>query len=212
MKISILVDNPGSWMVPYAKELTEELRKRGHTAAYFEHAEDIPAGDIACFLSCERIMPPEIRARNSHNLVVHESGLPYGKGWSPLTWQILEGKNDVPVTLFEAADEVDAGDIFGQQTIHFTGGELLDEMRKQQADVTKALILEFVDAYPDRKARTQNGEETFYRRRRPEDSELDPSKSILELFNCLRVADNDRYPAFFSHKGRVYVLKIFPKE
>jgi methionyl-tRNA formyltransferase len=30
---------------------------------------------------------------------VHESALPQGQGWSPMTWQILEGASPIPVTL-----------------------------------------------------------------------------------------------------------------
>ena len=27
-----------------------------------------------------------------HNIVIHANDLPRGKGWSPLTWQVLEEK------------------------------------------------------------------------------------------------------------------------
>jgi len=53
------------------------------------------------------------------------------------------------------------------------------------------------------------GSETFYERRRPKDSELDVSKSIADQFNLLRVVDNERYPAFFYHNGKKFILKIY---
>ena len=37
------------------------------------------------------------------------------------------------------------------------------------------------------------------------------TKSLAELFDRLRVADNERYPAFFTHRGHTYVLKISKK-
>jgi methionyl-tRNA formyltransferase len=54
----------------------------------------------------------------------------------------------------------------------------------------------------------QAGLPTYYKRRTPEDSELDPDKPLRDQFNLLRVADNDQYPAFFRHLGHKYVLKI----
>jgi methionyl-tRNA formyltransferase len=49
---------------------------------------------------------------------------------------------------------------------------------------------------------------TYHPRRTPAMSELDPHKTIAEQFDLLRVADPDRYPAFFHFRGHRYVLKI----
>ena len=46
------------------------------------------------------------------------------------------------------------------------------------------------------------------KRRTPADSRLDPDKSIAEQFELLRVVDNQRYPAFFDHRGRRYRITI----
>ena len=172
----------------------------------------MPEGDCAVFLSCEKMVPADIRARNTHNIVVHGSALPEGKGWSPLTWQILEGRTDIPVTLFEAGEAVDSGDVYAEGTLHFEGHELVDELRERQGELTIALVLEFLETFPPKGGRKQKGTETFYRRRTPKDSELDPDKSIAEQFNLLRVVDNERYPAFFRHRGHTYELKIYKKE
>ncbi len=55
----------------------------------------------------------------------------------------------------------------------------------------------------------QNGDETFFPRRKYKDSELDINKSILEQFNLLRIVDNERYPAFFYINETKYILKIY---
>jgi methionyl-tRNA formyltransferase len=92
--------------------------------------QQIPEGDICCFLSCGQIVRQEELSGNRHNLVVHESPLPMGKGWPPLTWQILKGTNQVPVVLFEAANKVDSGAIYLQEVLEFNGHELIDKIRK----------------------------------------------------------------------------------
>ena len=73
-----------------------------HTVVWKHNVSQVGNGDIVFYLSCGQIAPVDMLSRNKHNLVVHESALPDGKGWSPLTWQIIEGKNEIPITLFEA--------------------------------------------------------------------------------------------------------------
>lgn len=211
MKITLLCDNPRSWILPYAKKLKRRLMSRGHRVALVHQASFIKRGDVAVYLACEHFVPAKVRARNARNLVVHESALPKGKGWSPLTWQILEGKREVPITLFEATDRIDAGEIYAQRKLRFRGDELVDELRHAQGEATIALVERFMRAYP-MKGKAQKGKATFYRRRSPVDSELDPRASLVENFDLLRVVDNERYPAFFRHKGRTYILKIYKKD
>ncbi len=208
MTISLLVDNPKSWIMPYAQQLVTDLKPE-HDIYLFSEAAEIKTGDCAFFLGCEKLVKEDILKRNKHNLVIHESALPAGKGWSPLTWQILAGQNEIPITLFEAETTVDSGPIYFQEKINFAGHELIDELREQQGAKTISLIKKFIAAYPTLTGRAQTGPESFYPRRRPQDSELDINKTIAEQFNFLRVVDNERYPAFFNYRGQKYLLKIF---
>lgn len=145
--------------------------------------------------------------------MVHESDLPQGKGWSPLTWQILERKDEITTVLFEASDQVDSGQVYLKSVLKFNGSELIDELRCVQAAVTIKLCQEFIDGYPDvlSRAVAQQGDSTFYARRSEVDSQLDPAKSLLEQFNLLRVADNSAYPAYFEIDGNFYELWVKKK-
>lgn len=210
MKIQLLVDNKASWIVPYAEQLCSRLMEMKHEARLIFLHEEVLEGDILCLLSCQRVFKK--LSLNKFNLVVHESNLPEGKGWSPVTWQILEGKSTIPVTLFEAAPSIDSGQIYSQAYISLDGTELLDEIKHQQGIVTQSLILNFIESLPEVKSRPQNGNESFYPRRGPDDSRLDIHKSIYEQFDLLRVCDNERYPAHFTMRNREYVLKIFRKD
>lgn len=211
MKITLLCDTLSSWILPYAHTLQGELQKRGHTVALVHSAEEIQEGDVAFFLGCEKLVPKRIRDRNAHNLVVHESALPEGKGWSPLTWQILEGKNEIPITLFEADEKIDNGAIYLQDVMRFQGHELIDEMRQVQGEKTIELSLRYFDENPSPVKQSRSQKESFYARRVPKDSELDTKKTLSESFDTLRVVDNQRYPAFFNHRDHTYVLNIFKK-
>ena len=205
MKIQILVDNPNSWIIPFAEELKVELNGRGHDTYLLKSTNMVEKGDILFLLSCEHIFKK--LDLNTYNLVVHESALPLGKGWSPVSWQILEGKNIIPVTLFEAGTKVDSGEIYFQENIELNGYELVNEIRKKQGLATIHLALRFVDNCNCLISQKQQGKSTYYPRRTPKDSELDVNKTIAEQFNLLRICDNERYPAFFQLGGRKYIKK-----
>jgi len=207
MNIAILVDSD-SWIVPYAKRLRDILSEK-HKVRFCYVMKRIGSGDLAFFLSCSRIIPDSILRLHKHNLVVHESNLPKGKGMSPLTWQILEGKDRIPIVLFEAASKVDGGSVFLRDVIGYKGTELVDELRKKQGEKTIELILRFLKVYPGIVAKEQSGRSNYYRRRTPEDSELDINKTLKQQFNKLRVVDNKRYPAFFKYKGAKYIIKVY---
>ncbi|WP_420386058.1 formyltransferase family protein [Roseivirga sp.] len=210
LKIQILVDNPNSWIIPYARELVDKLKELDFDARLLHRHSDVVQGDILCLLSCERIFRQ--LNLNQFNLVVHESDLPKGKGWSPVTWQVLEGKKRIPVTLLEASEEVDAGPIYDKEYIDLEGYELLSEIKHQQGLLTQRLILKFLSRYPNVVAVTQSGKESFYEKRGPEDSRLDPEKSLGEQFELLRVCDNERYPAFFTWRGKDFIIRIYRKD
>jgi methionyl-tRNA formyltransferase len=206
MLIQILIDNPSSWFIPFGQQLKKELVDNGYNTKLLNDHDHVEEGDILCLLSCEK----KFHNLNlcKHNLVVHESSLPKGKGWSPLTWQILEGKNQIQVTLFEATEKIDAGKIYKSEMIMLEGHELIDEIRKLQGEVTKNLIHHFVNNYPNVSGEEQIGEPTYYRKRTAEDSRIDIEKNIKEQFNLLRVVDNERYPAFFENDGKKYKIII----
>lgn len=207
-KVSVVVDTEG-WFDPFAVELVSSINALNDQAEFYRHATDVPPGEITFFLSCTRIVPPEILARSKLNLVVHASKLPEGRGFSPLVWQILEGKDVIPVSLIEAVDGVDEGNVFLVDEVRFEGHELNDAMRHRLGRAVNDLCLRFLRLPDIPSSIPQSGEPCWYPRRRPKDSELNADASISSQFNLLRVVDNERYPAFFNHRGRRFIIKVY---
>jgi UDP-2,4-diacetamido-2,4,6-trideoxy-beta-L-altropyranose hydrolase len=210
LRISILSD-AGSWINASLSVWVDSLLSRGAAVSWVHDPKTLTGGEICFFLSCGQYVGSSIRSQFRICLVVHESNLPQGKGWSPLTWQVLEGVSEIPVTLFEAANSIDSGEIFGQEVIPLKGTELLDELHDLQAESTFSLCNEFIRNYPKSLERgvPQKGGESVYRRRRPVDSGLDPSRTLEELFPALRVASNQDYPAFFRYRGCRYRIETY---
>lgn len=207
MKVQILVDNKDSWYLPFAKILKERLVNKVDSVSVIHLHSEVEEGDVLCLVSCEKIF--KNLGLNKSNIVVHESSLPKGKGWSPLSWQVLEGENEIPVTLFEAHENIDSGQIYLQEFIKLDGTELLEELKTKQGELTNKLIEEYVCSFPTLLGRKQEGESSFYSRRTPKDSEIDIKKSIEEQFDLLRIVDNEKYPAFFIKNNIKYILKIY---
>lgn len=209
LTVSVVVDNE-SWILTYADQLVSWCKTQGHTAALCRSHAEVSQGDLAFYLGCVKITPDDILTRNKLNLVVHESNLPKGRGFAPMSWQILEGNSLIPVCLIEAASgTADSGDIYARGAIPLQGHELCLEWRDLQGRETLRLCCEFIKTYPQGiSPRQQTGEPESYPRRRPSDSMLDINKTIAEQFDLLRIVDNDRYPAFFEHRGHRYILRI----
>lgn len=208
MNITVLIDDKNSWFVSYGQKLNTLLNKHGNISELIFSQDDAKGGDVCFLLSCTKIVKKDFLSRYKHNIVIHASDLPKGKGFTPMKWQIREGKNDIVLTLFEAVEAVDAGPWYLKETIHYSGYELLDELQQIMAEKIISMALEYVTKYELLPGQEQKGEETIYRRFRNEDDRLDIDKSIREQFNHLRTSDNDRFPLWFDIDGYEYEIRI----
>ena len=164
-------------------------------------------GDILFLISCSEIVSKQIRDRYRQCFVIHASELPKGRGWSPLVWQILEGKEIIYISLIEADDPVDSGKVWRKECVYFAKHLDFEEICRELFMSEIRLVDYAVEAV----AAGQSGEElvgeaTCYTKRHQEDSRIDIDKPIREQFNLLRVADPTRYPTFFDFMGYRYQL------
>lgn len=184
-----------------------------HSVELVSKLAQLSGGDLLFLISCSQIVNDSTRRAYQKVLVIHASDLPHGRGWSPLVWQIIEGKNEIAVSLLEAEDPVDSGALWGQRLLKFDGTELYDEINSAlfaaEIELMDFAVEEFDSAVPIPQA--ESGA-TWYRRRNPEDSSLDPDKTLAEQFDLLRVADPERYPTFFDFRGVRYEIAIRKQE
>ncbi|NGX50427.1 MAG: Bifunctional polymyxin resistance protein ArnA [Chlamydiae bacterium] len=208
-----ILTTEGCWFEPFARELVEKIAALGYHAALFFDAKEISDSyEVVFMLSYYQLVRKEDLAKRKHNIVIHPSDLPEGKGWAPLAWQLLEGKDEISIVLFEAEEAVDSGPIYLKETLSFDGSELHDEIRERQGEKLIEMSLKFLTHYDSIKGIPQGGRSTFYQRRTPKDSELDIHKTLAEQMNLLRICHNEEYPPFFYHLGKKYILNVFKEE
>jgi methionyl-tRNA formyltransferase len=205
--IDVIIDNPQSWMWNYIDKLESILVKYSQHVRIFKNSNEIKNGDILFILSCDKILREDNLKKHTNNIVIHESNLPQGKGWSPLSYQVEVGENAIPITLFEADIKLDSGKWYLKDIIKLDGFELIDVIREKQVIKSFELIEQYLINYPIN-GNPQIGKETFYEKRDSQKQQLDIKKSIEDQFNQLRVCDNENYPAFFYMNGKKYILKI----
>lgn len=208
MKISILCSNSTHPIYPLLEAWMKRISVK-HDVELVTAKAELSGGDILLLIACHEIVSRQDREKYKVALVIHSSDLPEGRGWSPQIWQVLAGKNDIVVSLIEAHDKVDAGPIWAKRHVLLDGHELYDEINDKLFSVWLELM-DYAVANAECPVPTaqDDREPTYWRKRTPEDSRLDPDRSIAEQFELLRVADPERYPAFFDFRGHRYFVRL----
>jgi len=216
MKIQILTSS-NSWLnLKRGDKIKKFLKKFNKRISIINNFKQINKNnEILIILSYFKIIPENFLKISKHNLVVHESDLPIGKGHSPLSWQILKGKKNIIFTLFEASKQLDSGKYYIKKKFHFKDDMLYEEIKNLQLECSLSLISKFIQKFRSKKKikiYKQYGKSTFFKKRTKESSKLNPRKSLLKQFNLLRISSNESYPTFFYYKGNKYLIKIFKEK
>lgn len=209
MKISILCSDASHPVVPRLQQWRRDMDSIGHEVSLYFGKRDLVGGDMLFLVSCSELITDAERTKFPAILVLHASDLPAGRGWSPHIWSIVGGSNEIAVCLMEAADPVDSGPVWIKTRLALEGHELLPEINEKLFCCELDLMTQVVQRFSQIRPTQQEGDSGPYlRKRTPEDSRLDVSKSIAEQFDLLRVVDNQRFPAFIDYRGRRYLIKI----
>lgn len=206
-RISILCSDPAHPMNPWLERWREAAAGETQVEIVRRVAE-ARGGDFLFLVSCHEIVRQPKRNAYRYTLVLHASALPVGRGMSPHVWQVLEGRDRLTVTLLNAEDEVDSGAIWRQVSVEVPRTDLADEINARLFNAELALMTWAVENCDRSQPRPQEGTPSHYRRRTPADSEVDVHKPLAESFDLMRVADAERFPAFFVHRGQKYRIRI----
>ncbi len=209
MKIGILCSSSehpvNAWLVRW-----KQTHGLDHDIDIVASKDLLKGGDLLFLVSCSEIIRAADRDKYRKCLVIHASDLPQGRGWSPHIWQILEGRRIITVSLLEAEDKVDSGHIWHKLRLEIPPHFLHDEINRALFDAELELMDFAVRHFHTITPCPQPADEppSFYPRRTPENSRLDPEKSIAEQFDLIRVCDPARFPAFFELHGHRFMITV----
>ena len=207
MKIEILNTDPSHSINPYLKRLKADL-KHDHSISIIRSPKKVTNGDLLFLVSCNEFVETAVTERFKHALVLHASDLPKGRGWSPHIWELLNGADCITLSLLDAAAAIDCGDIYKKITIDIPKSALWNELNDLLFNAEIELIEFAIHNFENLKKYPQNKdiEVTYYPKRNPKDSEIDPKKPISEQFDLIRVCDPNRFPAHFHYRGEAYKI------
>jgi len=209
LKISIACSDPchpvNAYLYDWAKRNSQD-----HDIELVRKKSELSGGDILFLVSCGEIISAVERARYSVCLILHASDLPRGRGWSPHIWELAAGASHITLSVLEAEDKVDSGRIWKKVRILVPPTALWEEINHllftAEIQLIDFALASYGRIHPEEQPRDL--EPTYYRKRSPEDSRIDPQKSLAEQFNLIRVCDPCRFPAFFDYQGERFALKV----
>ena len=150
---------------------------------------------------------PESIYLHNRCILFHTAPLPYGRGGSPIQNLILNGYTKAPVCALEMEAELDAGNILGKFDIDLNG-KLSDIFTRMNMAIN-ILIKEIITSYP--KPSPQKGEVVKFKRLKEADNEIPKELSINQIFDRIRMLDDDEYPNAFMIKDN-YKIEFFNAE
>jgi methionyl-tRNA formyltransferase len=142
-------------------------------------------------------VPHEITSRYEC-VCFHETDVPFGRGGSPFQNLIARGYSETVITALRMVDQLDAGPVYLKRPLSLLG--LAEEIYLRTAESVFAIMRQIAVDEPT--PVEQTGEPTVFKRRTPDMSEIDGSKTTLkELFDHIRMLDAQQYPYAFIRVG-----------
>jgi len=149
--------------------------------------------ELVLFYGWSWKVPADLLERHTC-LMLHPSPLPRYRGGSPIQNQMIVGETRSKVSVFVMTNELDAGDIVGQQDLSLTG--TLSDIFKRIEDAGVELSCHLLE-HGLLRVPQDHSVATFCKRRTPGDSEITAeelaSKSAEYLYNKIRMLA-DPYP------------------
>lgn len=179
-----------------------------HKIELLQSKSQLSGGELLFLISCSEIIKKIDRSKYLATLVLHASDLPRGRGWSPHIWEIVNGAENISLSMLEAEDKVDSGRIWAKRQIPIPKDALWDEINHllftAEIELIDMAVKQFGQITPAAQSKVEQA--TYYPKRTNQDSQIDPNKTIEEQFNRIRVCDPYRFPAFFELHGKKYKL------
>lgn len=132
--------------------------------------------------------------KNIHNnfrcVLFHMTDLPYGRGGSPLQNLILNKKLETKISAIDVVEKLDAGPIYLKSPLSLKGNA--KEIFLRSNKIIEKMIEEIVLHQP--LPSPQKGNPTVFRRRKPDQSNIENVDSLENCYDYIRMLDCEGYP------------------
>jgi len=217
-RFNILLLGPGLYLSGY-KTLKKILNKQKFNQINFKisnnHNDISQKYNLVFSFGYRKIIPNNyLRIPKKGVIIFHSSDLPRGKGWAPLYHALVEKRRKHTVSMFFANKKIDSGNIIAKAKCNIEIDDTLKDLRKKDDYLVAKLFEKYLLKLLRQEVlgKKQSGKQTFNRRRYPQDSKINIGKPLKQSFLKLRALDNEKFPGFFTIRGRKFYLKLFPEK
>ncbi|MCJ2054921.1 formyltransferase family protein [Methylobacterium sp. J-070] len=143
---------------------------------------------------------------------VHGSLLPNYPGARTLGWII---ENDEPrsgVTVHIVDRGVDTGAVVLQREFNVSPFETTRSLSNKTYSFEPQVVVEalsIIEQFGFTRTMPQSPNQTTHLNRVPSDGEVDTNLSLKQVFNKIRAADPEKYPAYFYHHGEKVLINLW---
>tara|TARA_B100001996_G_scaffold382613_1_gene374928 strand:- start:1456 stop:2136 length:681 start_codon:yes stop_codon:yes gene_type:complete len=225
--INLSICSHREWSNSICDELSKTYKDKNIKIEKFENNDELLKSldsnknfDAILFIGWNDILPKEI-VDNNLCICLHPSLLPKYRGGSPIQHQMINGEKYSGVTIFKMDEGIDTGPVFFQEKFLIEDLELNDvfiEIINIGIKGFSKLINVLIDGEEILFEGQNHNEASTYKRRKPEESEIDiedfdnfTSKQLSNKINSLQ----DPYPnAYIKCKDgtRLYIKSSWYEE
>ncbi len=143
---------------------------------------------------------------------IHPTLLPKYRGPTSGAYILINNEQESGSTVHHMTREMDKGDIIAQSIVNLTPFDTIKSMQRKvyarEPDLIVKAIQKLIlghEAIPQNEANASE----YQKRRRPEDSQINPNTPLIDLVNNIRACDEEKFPAFFMYKGHKVCIKLW---
>lgn len=167
------------------------IRLKSPTDLNYPYLETI-APKIIFFPHWSWIIPEEIYTQ-FECIVFHMTDLPYGRGGSPLQNLIVRGHTKTKLSALRCQAGLDTGPVYLKRPLSLEG--TAEEILQRASGVMEEMIVTIVEKRPV--PLPQTGDPVLFKRRSPEDGNLDQISELPQVYDYIRMLDAEGYPNAF---------------
>jgi methionyl-tRNA formyltransferase len=140
----------------------------------------------------------------------HSTPLPYGRGGSPIQNMIVRGHRSSTVCAIRLESELDSGPIYLKKNFKLNGRA--EDIFINIYRIIFFMINSLIKKIP--KPKKQSGSPYYFRRRRPDESDMSNLKSINKVYDHIRMLDTNtkNFPAAFIEVPNLIIEFVNPKK
>jgi methionyl-tRNA formyltransferase len=128
----------------------------------------------------------------------------------------MNNETETGSTVHLMDEGMDTGAIVLQRRVALSRFDTVRSCQSKTYAIEPRLVLDALMLLEDPGFRPTPQEEShstvFGKRRKPEDSQIDPNKSLMQLYDFIRSCDPNAYPAFFFLEGQKVCIRLWRPE